>query len=107
MPLSERSFMLAQYGIIQSMRTQRITKAGVLFSYLDNQKMGVDYDTRKDIFEQVPNFTFEDVKAFQEKYIKNQPKRILVMGDEKMVDMETLGKYGKVVKLSLEDIFGY
>ena len=106
-PESEESFNLAKNSIIQKLRTERITKSDVLFQYESAKKLGLDYDIRKDVFEKMPSFTYADVKAFQEKYIKNQNKTILILGDEKSIDFKILKKYGKVKKLKLKDIFGY
>ncbi len=107
MPESEKAFNLAKNGIIQKMRTERITKADVLMRYESAKKMGNDYDVRKDIFEKVPNMTFANVKAFAEKYIKDKSHTYVVLGDKKEIDFKVLEKYGKVKTLTLEDVFGY
>ena len=69
--------------------------------------MGVDYDLRKDVYAKVPNMTFNDVKAFHAKYIKDKKHTYLVLGDKKEIDFKVLKKYGKVKYLKMEDIFGY
>jgi len=107
MPEAEKSFELAKNSIIQSMRTERITKSDILFDYESAKRLGVDYDLRQDIFKQVPDLAFNDVKAFQEKYVKDKPQVILVLGPEKSIDFKMLKKYGKVKKLKLKEIFGY
>lgn len=107
MPVSEKSFDLAKNSIIQSMRTERITKSDILFSYEAAKKLGIDYDIRSSIFKQIPELSFADIKTFQEKYIKGKPQVILVLGDKKLIDSKMLKKYGKIKKLSLTEIFGY
>jgi hypothetical protein len=51
--------------------------------------------------------TFEDVKKFQETYIKGKPITTLIIGDKKLIDQNILKKYGTVQELSLKEIFGY
>jgi predicted Zn-dependent peptidase len=107
MPLAEKSFDLAKSSLIQSMRTERITKSDILFSYEKAKKIGLDYDIRKDIFEVLPKLTFDDIKAFQAAYVKGKAQTTLVLGNEKLLDFKVLKKYGKVKKLKLKSIFGY
>jgi predicted Zn-dependent peptidase len=107
MPSSEKAFELAKSSFLQSMRSERITKADILFSYESAEKLGLDYDIRKTIWETLPKLTFDDVKKFQEEYIKGKKQSILILGDEKLLDFKMLKKYGKVKKMKLEQVFGY
>lgn len=107
MPLSEKSFSLANQSLDQTIRNTRTTKQSVLFTYLANQKLGVDHDLNKDVFEALPKLTFNDIKGFQTKYMKGTKKTILVFGDKNEIDLKMLKKYGKVKFLTLEEIFGY
>ncbi|MCL1942594.1 MAG: insulinase family protein [Candidatus Azobacteroides sp.] len=107
MPLSEKGFKLAQEAIISNINTQRITKMNIIWNYLSNQKMGYTSDRRKDVYDHVPQLTLDDVKTFNDKYIKNRNKTYLILGRESDINFEILGKYGDVKKLSLEEIFGY
>jgi predicted Zn-dependent peptidase len=107
MPDSKSNFLAAQEAILQSIRTERITRTSILFNYESAKKLGLDYDIRKDVFAAVPKMTFADVKAFEEEHMKGKPYTILVLGKKDGLDIKTLEKYGKVSFLSLEDIFGY
>ena len=107
MPVSDKSFDLAKSSYIQSMRSERITKSDILFSYEAAEKLGLDYDIRKKIWDELPKLNFEDVKKFQEQYVKDQKQTMLILGDEAALDFKMLKKFGKVKKLKLEDIFGY
>jgi hypothetical protein len=70
--------------------------------------MGNDqYDVRKDVYEQVPQLSLNDVKAFFNQYIKGQKYVYLVLGDTNKLDFNILKKYGSVKQLSLEEVFGY
>lgn len=107
MPKAEGSFTSAKESILQEMRTQRITKADILFNYLEAQDLGNTSDIRKTIFEKVQNYSFSDIKNFQEQTIKNKPTTVLVLGKKDGLDMKVLEKYGTVKFLTLKEVFGY
>ncbi len=107
MPSSDVFFKTAKESVLQNLRTGRTTKADVLFNYLQNQKLGLDYDIRKDQFEKISTMSMADVKAFQEKFVKPLSYNVLVLGKKESLDFKTLEKYGKVQVLSLKDVFGY
>jgi predicted Zn-dependent peptidase len=107
MPESENSYDAAKNSLKQQMQSSRVTRSGVLFDYLSAKKLGLDYDVRKSIYDKIPDITLDDVKAFQQSVIKGRKYTILVLGDEKKVDMKTLESFGKITKLSLEEVFGY
>ncbi|MEW6469114.1 MAG: insulinase family protein [Bacteroidota bacterium] len=107
MPLTEVAFTSAKEAIIQSMRTTRVTRTEILFTYERARKLGLGYDVRKDVYSKVLTMTLEDVKKFQEKNIKGKNYTILVLGDKNAINMKTLELYGAVKVLSLQDIFGY
>jgi secreted Zn-dependent insulinase-like peptidase len=107
MPESEQSFEDAKKSVISSMRTQRSTKSSVLFNYLNAQKKGLNYDIRKNVFEEVQNLTLADVVAFQKEKVKGRPFVICVIGSKDNLDFEALKKYGELKELTLEELFGY
>jgi len=106
-PQSELSFNLAKEGILNKIRTERIAKMNIIWNYLNNQKMGYTTDYRKDIFIKVPGMKMQDVVDFANKYLKDKPKTYLILGNEKDFDFNALSKYGEVIRLTPEDIFGY
>jgi predicted Zn-dependent peptidase len=107
MPESEKAFELAKESILANIRTARTLREAVLWSYLSAKEFGYDYDSRKDVFEKVKNMTLADVKAFQEKYVKEKPFTYCILGDVDDLDMTFLNSQGKVRKLTQEEIFGY
>ena len=107
MPESQRSFTTAQEAIEERIRTERITKTSVLFNYERARRMGHNHDMRRDVFAQVPSMSLDDLKAFQEKYLKENNYHILVLGKQDELDISTLEEYGEVEFLTLEEIFGY
>jgi predicted Zn-dependent peptidase len=107
MPLAENAFNLSKESIISKINTERITKMGVIWNYLNAQKFNQTYDIRKDIYTKTATMTINDVKSFNENYIKNKNKTYVILGKEIDMKFNALEKYGSVKKLTQEDIFGY
>jgi predicted Zn-dependent peptidase len=109
MPESEAAFAVAKDNIIASIRTDRVLGDRVLWSYVQARKLGLNEDSRKLLFEQAQNFTLADIVKFQQEVVKDRKYYIGILGDEKDLDMKSLGNgdYGKIVRLSQKDIFGY
>ncbi len=107
MPESPTNFSTSKDAILKKIQTERITKARVLFNYENAQKLGLDYDIRKDTYQKVPTMTLNDIKTFQNKYVKADKYTIMVLGDKAKLDIKVLEKYGKVSFLNLSDVFGY
>ena len=110
MPVAEANFQLAKDANINAIRTQRVIKNGIINTYLHYEKMG--FDTKKKtraeiLFEAYPNVTMQDIVDFNHKYIKGQKKVYMCLGKEADMNFDELAKFGKVKKLTLEDIFGY
>lgn len=107
MPQSETAFKLAKEGMIARLRTDRITKMSVIWSYINAQDLGQTVDSRIKLFNDVQGMTLQDVIDFQQKWIKGRTYSYGILGDKKELDMEALKKIGPVIELTTEDIFGY
>lgn len=107
MPRSQKAFDLAKDKIITNIRTGRILRESVLWSYLNAQKFGYETDSRIEMFDKIQTMTLDDVVKFQETYIKDKPMTYCILGDTKAIDMNSLKKLGAVTTLSQEEIFGY
>ena len=62
---------------------------------------------RSDIYKDVQNMTFENLKTFHEKYIKDNTYVTVLVGSRDKIDFDALETYGKVKELSLDELFGY
>ena len=107
MPESEAAFAVAKEALITRMRTERTTGYGILYSYLMDRELGVTEPREKATYEALQNLTLADVKAAQEKWVKNRTYHYGILGDIKDLDTKFLRTLGPVKTLSLEEIFGY
>ena len=107
MPESENAFAIAKESTLTRIRTQRIIKSAILSNYLTAEDLGINYDRRKNIFEKVQTMTMADVKAAQQKWIKDRNYAYCILGDSKNLDLKKLETFGPITKLTKEQIFGY
>lgn len=107
LPESEKALENAKDGLRKSLATERITEDGILFSYLSAERMGRDYDIRKNIYEASPAFTFADLKNFHTKELSRKPYTYCIVASKDKLKEEDMKKLGSFKKLSLEEIFGY
>jgi predicted Zn-dependent peptidase len=107
LPKAEGAFSQAKDAIMKKIESERITRTGVLMNYENAKKLGLDSDIRRSTYASVPSMTFDDIKRFQEEYIKNNKYTFLVLGSRDKVDMKKLSQWGTVQELTLEEVFGY
>src|SRR5690606_585987 len=52
-PESQEAFNIAREGILNKIESERITRSGVIWSYISAEDRGIDYDIRRDIYADV------------------------------------------------------
>lgn len=107
MPVSEAAFDLAKQGLDSRLRTERIIKDDIAWAWLNAQRLGINYDTRKQMFDALPALTLDNVKDYQQKHVLNNNYNIAILGKVEDLDMNKLNELGTVKILTTEDIFGY
>ena len=107
MPLADANLAIAKQSLRNSIATDRVTHEGILLSYERARRLGLDYDVRRDIYEQTQKMTFADLTKFQQAKIRGQNQVILVIGSKDRLNFKELAKYGTVQQLTLPQIFGY
>jgi predicted Zn-dependent peptidase len=108
MPQSEAAFKLAKKGAMQAIETNRTQKTAIFNAWRNAQKMGIDYDINKVLYEAYKNLTLDDVVKFNHTFIKNKKKIYMIAAKESDMNFKELEeKFGPVKKLTLEEIFGY
>ena len=107
MPESEAAFNIAKESILSNLRTERTIKENVLWTYISNQDLGVDYDRNRMIFEKIPGMTLADVKTFQQEWVKDRKYSFCILGRSDDLDKAYLQGLGPVRNLTKEEIFGY
>ena len=106
-PQSEAAFQLAKESLMKKLASRRTVRGSVLNSYMSAQRLGLDYDINSMVYNTLPNLKLSDIVNFEKRSMADKPYRYIILGDEKELDMEALGKIGPIHRLTLEDIFGY
>jgi predicted Zn-dependent peptidase len=107
LPRTEQSFVTAKEALRKQLETERITRSAILFDYLAAQKRGVDHDLRQDTYASLDKIGLDDVVRFHTDRITGRKYALCVLGSKAKIDMAELRKHGRVVELTLSDIFGY
>lgn len=107
MPLSQNAFDLAKNGMEARLRSERVIKDNVAWTYLWRQDVGEKTDYNKVLFEALPSLTLDKIADFQQKNVKGRTYHIGILGNPEDLDLDYLRKRGKVVMLTTEDIFPF
>jgi len=107
MPETEKLWNISKKSIQTAIQTQRINKDAILFAYETALNKGLNYDVRKDIYNNIQTMSLNDLKKFHAGHFKDQKWNIGIMGSKDKIKMDDLKKYGKVKVLTLKDVFGY
>ena len=107
LPQSEAAFQIAKEAVIKQLASQRTVKMGVLYSYLNMKRLGLDYDLNEKLYRDVQQLTLQDIVRFEQQQMVRKPYRYLILGDEKELDIPSLEQIAPIRRLTLEEIFGY
>ena len=107
MPEAESNMNNAKEAIEQKIRTERLTKSRVLSEYEKAKKLGIDYDIRQSLYNEVQNFDMNSLKEFHSSNISVGNRVVMVLGSKNDLDLAVLKKYGEIKHLTLKDVFGY
>ena len=107
LPRSDKNFASAKISLKNNLETERITKDGILFTYLAAQRKGIHHDIRKDEYQAINKMTFEDIQKFHQQELAEKPYTYCIVASEDKVKDADLQKMGAVKKLNLDEIFGY
>ncbi len=107
MPKAESQYDMARESIVKKINTERITKAKVFWSWLDNNDLGINYDIRKDEYEAAKSMSITDFEKFFNENIKGQNYTYLIFGKKEVLNQNALKSLGEVKELSITELFGY
>lgn len=107
LPASDQRFELARTGFKKDLETERITKEGIIASYLKAQQKGWKGDYRKDEYASLANLKLQDVQQMHKEQISGKPYTYCVVASDKKIKLDDLKSIGEVKQLSLEEVFGY
>ena len=106
-PYAKEQFEGAKAAELKKIEAERITKDKIFWTYEDLKKRGLDYDIRKDTYQQLKDFEFDDLKAFFDENVKDVVFDMAIIGNRKDIDFKELSKIGEVKELDVDYLFNY
>ncbi|KMQ60645.1 peptidase M16 [Chryseobacterium sp. BLS98] len=100
-------FENAKNAALKQIASTRITRNNIFFNTLRLKKLGIYHDFRKDIYAQIKNLKFEDLKEFYQTEIKPIHFNTAIIGKKENLDMEAVNQMGAFKELTLKEIFGH
>ena len=105
LPESPERFNETVTGTLNLYRTSPIGFRSVIGTVRSWERLGLTEDPRERVFNELQDAELADLMNFHANHIKGKPKLISIVGDKNRIDMEALGKFGKIIEISLDDIF--
>lgn len=106
-PQSETAFYIAKDALKKKLESRRVTKFNLIYKYLSNKKLGIDYDISERVYNGLDKLKMQDIVDYEKQLIANKPYRYIILGDENALNMDALNKIAPVKRISTETIFGY
>lgn len=100
-------FENARNAALKQIASTRITRTNIFFNTLRLKKLNIHYDFRKDIYQQIQNLRFDDLKQFYDTEIKPIHFNTAIIGKKENLNMEAVNQMGTFKEVSLKDIFGH
>ena len=107
LPQIPTQFSTAKKSALKQISAGRINRTNIFFSYLNLQKLGIDYDLRKDIYTEIENLSLADLTDFYNLKLKPLKYNTAIIGKKENLDSAEMEKMGNFRELSLTQIFGY
>lgn len=105
MPEAEKNFEAAKESALKSIESQRITRSSVFWNYEALKDRGIDYDIRKDVYEQIKKMTLADLQNFFKTSVKGDNYTFILMGKKSDLPMDKMAEFGEVVELDVDYLF--
>ena len=106
-PQSETAFYIAKDALKKKLESRRVTKFNLIYKYLSNKRLGIDYDISERVYNGLDKLKMQDIVDYEKQLIANKPYRYIILGDENALNMDALNKIAPVKRISTETIFGY
>ena len=107
MPASAERFAAARQAQASLYRTSRLSFRQILGAVRQWEQLGLPVDPRAWRFQQIQQLSFGQMLEFYQGHVQNRPRMISIIGDKRKMDEAALGASGKIIEVSLKDLFSY
>ena len=102
-PKFQSQFDTARKSALKKIQTGRIKRTNIFFNYHHLKKLGIDYDIRKDMYNEILSLNLDTLEAFYNVYIKNQTYNTALLGN----NHSTFTSFSSFEHLTKEQIFNF
>lgn len=103
LPQIENQFQNARKNVLKQLATGRVTRTNLFFNFKNLEKLGIDYDLREKMYQEIETLTLEDLTQFYRKEIRPVEFNTAIIGHRDTIDFTTLKSLGEVEEVSLEE----
>ncbi len=107
LPQYEIQFNNSKNAALKQIASGRITRTNIFFRNLQLKKLEIDYDLRKDMYQEIQKMTLKDLTDFYETSVKSIHFNVAIIGKRENLDLKSAEKMGDFQELSLDEVFGY
>ncbi len=100
----ERMDMIRNY-LTYSGQTRKPDFRNMSFKIIDWKNQGFTQDPYLTLKPKYSELEFESIQNFHTEFIKDKPLVIVIVGDEKRVNIEALKKFGKFIEINQKDLY--
>lgn len=106
-PNVEIQFNNARESVIKQLSSDRIVRDNIFWSYLNNQKYGIDYDIRKEVIETISKSSLASFSVDFNQRISNKTYTTAIMGDKTKLKFEDIKDFGHFEEVESTLLFGF
>ncbi|MEY5035174.1 MAG: hypothetical protein RLZZ110_191 [Bacteroidota bacterium] len=108
LPQNAEVFELAKKSLANQVETNRLDRSGYIAAYDACMERGFTTTIPNMAnYAQLATLSMGDIAKFHQSRVSDRPYTMVVVADKARVTKADLAKYGKVVEVSLSDLFGY
>ncbi|MFM2334452.1 MAG: hypothetical protein RIS91_455 [Bacteroidota bacterium] len=108
LPQNAEVFELAKKSLANQVETNRLDRSGYIAAYDACMERGFTTTVPNMAnYAQLSTLSMGDIAKFHQSRVSGRPYTMVVVADKARVTKADLAKYGKVVEVSLSDLFGY
>ena len=107
LPQIPAQFENAKNAALKQIQAGRVNRTNIFFNQLNLKKLGIDYDLRQDIYQEIEKLSLADLTSFYNDNLKPLKYNTAIIGKKENLDLIAMKKMGEFYEVSLEEIFGY
>jgi predicted Zn-dependent peptidase len=108
LPKNAEVFDLAKKSLMNQIETNRMDPSSYINVFDYREEMGFSQVMPNlEQYAVLSKLTMDDVAAFHRERVSGKPYTMAVVADRKLITKDDLGRYGKVIELGIDEIFGF